>query len=202
MRVFRRSVGMMVIGPMPERASTKADQNASRVLPIGVTTPIPVMTTRFISMLSPRPASRPSRRHHRRWQTAIRSCRFCPDLRFCSSLLPDADMRLASLPCNGMAMSYFSSSAKTISITSSDSAPNSSRRLSGVSCSTGIFSDLAMMERTSSMIANVLPRATPYRLHLQPQSAMIPLFDTRRSISSRSCGAALRTAAGSRSAMA
>ena len=47
MRVFSRSVGMMVIGPMPERASTKADQNVSRVLPIGVTTPIPVMTTRI-----------------------------------------------------------------------------------------------------------------------------------------------------------
>src|SRR5262249_17027494 len=31
------------------------------------------------------------------------------------SPLPDADTRVASEPCNGMAMSYFSSSAKTIS---------------------------------------------------------------------------------------
>src|SRR5262249_20458889 len=87
------------------------------------------------------------------------------------SVLPDAETRVASLACKGMAMSYFSSSANTISMTSSDSAPNSSRRLSGVSWSTGMFSDLAMMERTSSIIANVHPRATPYRPQLQPQSA-------------------------------
>src|SRR6516162_985718 len=79
------------------------------------------------------------------------------------SVLPEAETRVASLACKGMAMSYFSSSANTISMTSSDSAPSSSRRLSGVSCSTGMFSALAMMERTSSIIANVLPRATPYR---------------------------------------
>ncbi len=39
---------MLVIGPMPERPSTTADQNAAFVLPIGDTTPIPVMTTRCI----------------------------------------------------------------------------------------------------------------------------------------------------------
>ena len=38
-----------MIGPMPDLASTNPDQNFSRVLPTGVTTPIPVTTTRFIA---------------------------------------------------------------------------------------------------------------------------------------------------------
>ena len=49
MRVFKRSVGIIVMGPIPDLASTNADQNFSQVLPTGVTTPIPVTTTRFIA---------------------------------------------------------------------------------------------------------------------------------------------------------
>src|SRR6516225_4634661 len=67
--------------------------------------------------------------------------------------------RVASSARRGMAISNFSSNAKTISITSSDSAPNSSRRVSGASFSTGILSDCAMIDLTSSIIAKAAPRS-------------------------------------------
>jgi hypothetical protein len=61
--VLKRSVGTIVIGPMPDRASTKPDQNLSRVLPIGETTPIPVTTTRFIQIVGNIADCRKRRRH-------------------------------------------------------------------------------------------------------------------------------------------
>src|SRR3984885_6394340 len=68
-------------------------------------------------------------------------------------LLSVVARRVASSAFSGMVMSYFSSRAKTISITSSDSAPSSSRWVSGVSRSTEILSDFAIIDRTSSIIA-------------------------------------------------
>src|ERR1700733_3101477 len=61
--------------------------------------------------------------------------------------------RVASSAFSGMAMSNFSSRAKTISMTSSDSAPSSSRWVSGDSRSIGILSDFAIIDRTSSINA-------------------------------------------------
>src|ERR1700728_4555626 len=81
-------------------------------------------------------------------------------------------------------MSNFSSSAKTISMTSRDSAPNSSRRVSGVSFSTGSLSDCAMIDRTSSIIATAAPRGVTDLHRSERQSPATPLFDTRRLISS------------------
>src|SRR5262245_54311202 len=51
---------------------------------------------------------------------------------------------------NEIVMPNFSSSSKTISITSSDSAPSSSRRLSGASRSAGILRILEMTRLTSA----------------------------------------------------
>src|SRR5262249_26314948 len=78
-----------------------------------------------------------------------------PTVENCISPLPSAalDARLPSSALNGMVMLNFSSRSNTISITSSDSAPSSSKRASGVSRSIGILSDFEMIALTSSIMS-------------------------------------------------
>ena len=52
MRVLNRSLRTIEKGPMAERPSTRAGQKSSRVHPAGDTTPIPVITTRFMQRSS------------------------------------------------------------------------------------------------------------------------------------------------------